>query len=330
MATAQTPTREAWEQKLRPETMAAIERLYGKTPDTVIDARPGQPVVDRKALGGKAVRKQVTIHFSAHGIPYSLDGPQMHLLLYLPADKAKSPVFLGLNLNGNQSVGKDAGILTSDVWVKDPGGSGRLLKLPPDDATRGANAVSWQVDKLIAAGYGIATIYFGDIEPDFDGGMKFGARSLFPDAGGWSAIGALAWGLSRALDYLRTDSGVDSAKVAVIGQGRLGNAALWAAGQDTRFALVVASGYTPVPGAELPALIAPRPLYIAATQGDPNADPKAESLSAASAGRIYALFGSKGLGTDVGYHVRTGRHDVTEYDWDQFLAFAKMHWGESK
>jgi hypothetical protein len=343
MAMGQTPAREAWERKLRPETLVRIEsQAYGKTPDTLIDARAGQPVVDRKALGGRAIRKQVTIYFSPPGVPYSLDGPQMHLLLYLPAGKAKSPVFLGLNFNGNQSVGKDPGILTSDVWVKDPAGSGRLLKLPPDDATRGASAANWQVDKLIAAGYGLATIYFGDIEPDFEGGMRVGARSLFPDADRWSAVGVWAWGLSRALDYLRGDSGVDSAKIAAIGQGRLGNAALWAAAQDGRFALAAVSGYLPVDATDLPALIAPRPVYIAATASDPDADARAEFLSAVGAGRIYALYGEKGLGTDrmpppsqpvmndVGYHVRTGRRDVTEYDWDQYLAFAKMHWGEFK
>lgn len=94
----------------------------------------------------------------------------------------------------------------------------------------------------------------------------------------------------------------------------------------------------PVDAHMLLSLIAPRPLYVASAEGDTWSDPKGEFLSAKEAGRVYALFGKQGItadsmpplhhpvGNTVRYHIRAGKHDVTLYDWQQYVQFAHRQW----
>jgi len=94
----------------------------------------------------------------------------------------------------------------------------------------------------------------------------------------------------------------------------------------------------PVDQHMLLSLMAPRPLYVASAEGDQWSDPKGEFLSARHTDPVYALFNKKGIGTDsmpalhqpvgqyVRYHIRAGKHDVTLYDWQQYLRFADSFW----
>ena len=87
----------------------------------------------------------------------------------------------------------------------------------------------------------------------------------------------------------------------------------------------------------LVALSAPRPVYIASAEGDRWADPKGEFLAGFHAEGVYGLFGKKGLGIGempavnrpvgqtVGYHVRSGTHALSDYDWMRYLDFADRH-----
>ena len=93
----------------------------------------------------------------------------------------------------------------------------------------------------------------------------------------------------------------------------------------------------PVDQHMLISLIAPRPVYVASAVEDRGADPRGEFLSAKQAGPVYELFNVKGLGQEempelnqsigdvIGFHIRKGGHDVTEYDWESFLNFADKH-----
>ena len=93
----------------------------------------------------------------------------------------------------------------------------------------------------------------------------------------------------------------------------------------------------PVDAHELIALNAPRPVYVTAAEDDKWADPRGEFLACVAAGPVYRLVGRQDLGTDqmpplnrpiqhtLAFHYRTGKHAVTAFDWDQFMAFAERH-----
>lgn len=86
-------------------------------------------------------------------------------------------------------------------------------------------------------------------------------------------------------------------------------------------------------------LLAPRLLYVASATNDDWADPASEFLGAKMAGPAFEMMGGSGIPLDtpmpapdspifsgnVGYHIRTGGHSLTEYDWMQFIRFAKEH-----
>jgi hypothetical protein len=366
---------DTWIKRRRPEILRLFEEnIYGRTPGRPKDET--FEVFDRgtSAFGGKALRKQVTVRFLGNRA-----GPAMEILIYLPAGAVKPvPLFLTLNFSGNHRISTDPGVKVAAVWDRN-----NKVKLAEPEKAKTTTDL-WPIEQILARGYGLATIYYCDIEPDFKGGMQYGVRPLYfkegqtePAADEGGALAVWGWGLSRAMDYLETDKAVDAGRVAILGQSRLGKTVLWAGARDTRFAMVIAScsgeggaalarrnygetakhmavnfGYQfcgdyqryqdhpdqmPTDQHELIALMAPRPVYLSTGSEDQWSDPKGEFLAAVAAGPVYRLLGRRGLDTDrmppldspilhtIGFHTHTGKHEITAFDWEQFLAFADMH-----
>lgn len=362
-----------WREKRRPEILRAFaQHVYGRTPEIKTRLRFEAIGASAKVFDGLATRKQIRIRLLE-----SDDAPWIDLLLYVPNNTSGPvPAFLGLNY-GNQGVDPDPGIIPSRNAV----------------CQRGEHAQRWPLEMLLKRGYAVACFHGGDIELDRHGsgcrftteGWQKGIRHFLLRQSGrteladneWGSIGAWAWGLSRALDYLQTDPTIDGSRVAVFGHSRTGKTALWAGAQDERFALVisnnsgqggaslarrrygetVAASYSlsgiwycrnyqkygdneaalPVDAHLLIALIAPRPVYVASAEKDRWADPRGEFLAARHAEPVYDLLGRPGLGVadmpgvdrpvgqTIGYHIRTGDHEITPYDWGRYLDFADRH-----
>lgn len=232
-----------WTSKRRPEILRLFEtEVYGRAPKQKPELKFQVDSVDASVLGGKAVRKEVTIHVSTPRGKLPIQ-----LLLYVPKSGQTAPVFLGLNFLGNQSIYSDPGITLSHSWIFGKPEAG-IIDHKATEASRGTATSRWQVEQVIGRGYAVATICCGDIDPDIDDGFRNGVHPLFyrpgqiaPDDDEWGTIAAWAWGLSRALDYLETDSSINAKHVAVIGHSRMGKAALWAAANDPRFAMAISN-----------------------------------------------------------------------------------------
>ena len=225
-----------WTRVRRPEILRMIETTqFGRAPAT-----PAKVVVDRfdagtPALGGKAIRRQTTLYFTE-----DRSGPKVELLSYVPADaKGPVPLLLQISFSANAGVVDDPGIKPSEIW-----NAREKQRVPAPTGRFG------RVDVLpfLEKGIGFATLYYGDIEPDFDGGIPFGIRGRYlkpgqtqPAPDEWGAIAAWAWGLSRVMDHLETEPAIDAKRVAILGASRLGKTVLWTGATDQRFAVILAS-----------------------------------------------------------------------------------------
>lgn len=397
---------EIWEEKRRPELLKLFEKqMFGERPEALQGDYPTFVTFevmeeDTEALNGKAIRRQVAIHFAAPQAPphkisatdpvqksfdslehqpageSSISYETAFVLIYLPK-KVERPVpcFLGMNFRGNHTIGDDPGIFPSEIFLDG--------KFPPEKE-RGVSVSRWNVEKILDAGYGLITLYYQDIVPDCEDCFQSGLFSLYGSyprtQASWGAISAWAWALSRVMDYIEQDPDFDSHRVALMGHSRLGKTALWAGACDSRFAMVISNNSgcggaalsrreygervirinhtfphwfclnfhaygkdvskLPIDQHELIALIAPRPVYVASAKEDRWADPKGEYLSVWNAVPVYQLLGTDALGEGVsaelpplrqsvggtlGYHIRDGKHDVTDFDWEQFIRFADRH-----
>ena len=231
-------TKAQWVEKRRPELKALFQYyMYGNMPPAPERVESVVEREDAKALDGKATLKEIALSF---GPP---ETPKIHLLLVVPnGRKGPAPVFVGMNFHGNHTLLNDPAVRLPTAWM--PPGAPGVKDNRATDAGRGAECEVWALDQSIDRGYAVATFYCGDVDPDRPDvreGIQphLRPKNAEPGPHDWGTVAAWAWGLSRAVDYLRGDKDLDKDRIAVVGHSRLGKAAVVAGAFDERIALVV-------------------------------------------------------------------------------------------
>lgn len=347
-----TPVRtpEQWWERRRPEILELYAaHVYGRTPDAPVEMSAVETEVNPDALDGRATRIEVRCSF---------EGPEgrtaMEILLHLPNERTgPAPSFLGLNFGGNHTVeGKRAsrwpiarvverGYATATAYCGD---------LFPDRADGRTDSVASLFERspgedrapdawgaLGAWAWGLSRIAdYLRTRPDIDGERLI--------VHGHSRLGKAAlWAAAQDRGFAMAVSNESGCGGAALFRREFGETV---AAINDRFPHWFARAFRDYNGAEpalpvdqhlLAALIAPRPLSIASAADDLWSDPRGEFLAGVHASPVYRLLGVEGLaatgmppveepvGSRIGYHLRSGAHDVTAYDWERFLDAADRH-----
>lgn len=144
----------------------------------------------------------------------------------LQADYRMMRLTFGLN----EKQGFDLGIFTPvDTMKRYP----VLINIgysAPKQSSLGAASAA------LSRGYAVANINYTQLGAD---NANYRSSAFFPSYPeyDWRDFSAWAWGVSRVVDYLVTDSAIDREKIMVTGTSRCGQAALLAGAFDERIAL---------------------------------------------------------------------------------------------
>jgi len=227
-----------WQERRRPEIATLLEEnQYGTPPrmETLRFTKVAMSYSERgaPALDGKALRSQSTIELSGR------ETRTIDVLLYTPATASRpSPVVLMINFSPNAIMIDDAAVKVTDGWTSEgkrvPGMTARAI-------------AKQDITPFLSRGYGVALVYYSQIEPDFLGGSAYGLRAVYKTVdeaqrapGEAGSISTWAEGLSLVRQHLAMDPAVDGKRIALYGISRLGKTVLWAGANDPEFAAVIA------------------------------------------------------------------------------------------
>lgn len=223
------------------------ENLYGRVPPTAVDATASWRLLEEGPSPHGGVRRQIRLDLSS---PTGA-ATRLTLLVNLPTGAAadRTPIFVGMNFQGNHATTPDPAVL--DLTDPEPEWGDPLHPSASGTrARRGSQAGRWDFDAIAQREYASLTVCYLQVGPDspavFEGGphrtLGCGPYETRTDTA-WGAIGIWAWTLSRILDALAADMvpEADPTRAIVHGHSRLGKTALWSGATDARWAAVISN-----------------------------------------------------------------------------------------
>ncbi|MTI16214.1 acetylxylan esterase [Rhodobacteraceae bacterium RKSG542] len=230
-----------WENERRAEVLKLFQsEMYGKP--YKFDKVEVVSISDKRPLPDADAYIQEVI--------LMLDNQRVSVVLQMPNADAPVPVFVGYNFCGNHSVITGDWIEVSKSWANPMvcGNQVDPTRMTTKDnkflpTSRSIREFRWPAQEITARGYGLVTIYYGDVLPDDPAAFQEFMKVNLPeeDYKDYSAIGIWAAGLSAVADYLETRRDVDEDRMAVMGHSRLGKTALWTGATDERFKYIISN-----------------------------------------------------------------------------------------
>lgn len=342
-------TVDEWEKVRRPEILKLFEdHVYGQVPKDYDDIKFRIKNTDKKAMGGKATLKEVEITVFRNQKTATIN-----LLLFTPNQVKKPvPVFLVLNHRGIKTMdvtreNKDGFWPAEEVIEAGYGIAGfDVIDFAPDHKEKFSQGVLDQLyPEQLAMDNGMRAL----------GAWGWGASraiDYFETERLVDATKVITVGHSRG-GKASLWCGAQDQRVAITISNESGNSG--AALSRRNFGETVERIVTTFPywfcpnyrqygnnEAKLPVdqhmligLIAPRAVYVASAAEDLWADPKGQYLALKEAQPVYRLYGfeprlpeempavnAQVIRPAMGFHNREGKHNMTPYDWQQFIRFA--------
>ncbi|MCY7349402.1 MAG: prolyl oligopeptidase family serine peptidase [Cytophagaceae bacterium] len=344
-------TKTEWETTRRPELLRLFaDHVYGRSPTAYSDIKFTVTNENKVAMEGRAYLKEVRIDVTQHQKTVAI-----HLILFLPNRvSGPAPAFLLINNRGKENTDPTRAT-KSDFWpaemLIDQGfavAAFHVSDAAPDDKTTFQNGVLQLYPDLLAADNGMRTL--GAWAWGASRAMDYLQQEARVDKNKVAVIGhsrggkAALWCAAQDQRFALVVSNCSGTGGASLARRQFGETVQrinttfphWFTPKYKQYGDNEAA--LPVDQHLLMALMAPRPVYVGTAVEDRWADPLGSFLALKNAETVYALYGvgplpsatqpqvnTPVIESRLGYHLREGVHNLTRYDWTQYLAFARYH-----